>query len=349
MTTFQPDISPRVPRRRDLGIGIIGAGGIVQHGHMPAYRKADFPVVGIASSSASAVSVEQVAEKWNIPRCFTDWHALLDLPEVKIADVSYPFDEERLEIVHAAAERGKHILMQKPMAHSLEAAQEMVETAARHGVLLAVNQNARWSPHYRAARLAIEAGLLGKVYLLVHEMQSTQDSQEWFTRGWCAQIDRFQLLEYSVHHLDLMRFWSGLEPARVKAAIARKPGQHTRGEMIASVQLEFPNRALGVVLDDNASYPSAECFSRFKIEGTRGMLEGTAMGNVGLRIQSELLGEGVHDIPLEGQWFPDGFIGTMGELMCAIEEGREPSISGRDNLHTLEIIFAAYRSVEQGS
>lgn len=344
MTIFQPDISPRLPKRCDLGIGIIGAGGIVQHGHMPAYRKAGFQVAGIASRSAE--SVERMAKQWEIPCCFTDWHALLELPTVQIVDVTYPFDEERLEIVRAAASRGKHIMMQKPMAHSLEAAREMVEVAARHDVLLAVNQNARWSPHYRAARLAIEAGLLGEVYLLAHEMQNTQDAQEWFTSRWGAQQERFQLMEYSVHHLDLMRFWSGMEPTRVKAAIARKPGQRTRGEMIASVQLEFANRALGVVLDDNAAYPSADCFSRFKIEGTRGLLEGVAMGNVGVRVRSELLGDGVFDIPLEGQWFPDGFIGTMGELMCAIEEQREPSISGRDNMHTLEIIFAAYRSVE---
>ncbi len=344
MTAFQPDISPRLPQRRDLGIGIIGAGGIIQYGHMPGYRKAGFQVAGIASRSAE--SVERMAETWNIPRSFTDWHALLDLPEVQIVDVTYPFDEERLEIVRAAAERGKHILMQKPMAHSLAAAREMSEVAARHGVLLAGTQNARWSPQYRAARLAIEAGLLGDVYLLVHEMQSTQESQEWFTGRWYAQLERFQLMEYTVHHLDLMRFWSSMEPARVKASIARKPGQRTRGEMIASVQLEFANRALGIVVDDNASFPSAECFSRFKIEGTRGMLEGVAVGNVGVRIRSELLDEGVQDIPLEGQWFPDGFIGTMGELMCAIEEQREPSISGRDNLHTLEIVFAAYRSAE---
>ena len=302
MTTFQPDISPRLPRRRDLGIGIIGAGGIIQYGHMPGYRKAGFRVIGIASRSAE--SVERMAKAWEIPRTFTDWHALLDLPEVQIVDVSYPFDEERLEIVRAAAARGKHIMMQKPMAHSLEAAREMIEVATRHGVLLAVNQNARWSPQYRAARLAIEAGLLGDVYLLVHEMQNTQDAQEWFTSRWGAQQEHFQLLEYTVHHLDLMRFWSGLEPVRVKASTARKPGQISRGEMIASVQLEFATRALGVVLDDNASYPSAECYSRFKIEGTRGLLEGVAMGNVGVRIRFGPAGRGSTGDPAGGSMVP---------------------------------------------
>ena len=343
MAVFQPDISPRQPSHRDFGIGIIGAGGIIQWGHMPAYRKAGFNVVGIASRTRE--SAERMAKSWDIPRVFDDWRALLDIPEVQIADVSYPFDEDRLEIVREAAARGKHILVQKPMAHSRAAAREMVETAARHGVRLAVNQNARWAPQYRAARLAIEAGLLGDVYLLIHEMQNNQDSKEWFAARYGAKEERFLIVEYSVHHLDLMRFWTGLEPTCVKASIARKPSQRARGEMIASIQLEFANRALGLVMDDNAAYPSAECFSRFKIEGTRGLVEGNAMGAVDFRIRSDSLGGGVHSVPLGGQWFPDGFIGTMGELMCAIEERREPSISGWDNLNTLELVFAAYRSL----
>jgi len=342
MLTYQPDITPRLPQQRDMGIGIIGAGGIITYGHMPGYRKAGLNVVGIASRTEE--SVARQAAQWAIPWHGTDWRRLLDLPAVQIVDVTYPFDEERLIIVREAAARGKHILMQKPMAHSMETAREMVEIAERYGVLLAVNQNARWAPQYRAARQAIEDGLLGDVYLLIHEMQSTQDAQDWFINRWHGEAERFQILEYSVHHLDLMRFWTGLEPARVQASIARKPQQRARGEMIAAIQLAFPNQALGLVMDDNAAYPPAEGFSRFKIEGTRGLIEGATVGDVGFRIRAEALGEGVHTIPLDGQWFPDGFVGTMGELMCAIEEGREPSISGRDNLKTLELIFAAYRS-----
>ena len=345
MKLFQPDISPCLPQKLDYGIGIIGAGSIVQYGHMPAYRKAGFNVVGIASRSAE--SVESKANTWNIPWRSTDWRALLDLPQVQIVDVTYPFDEERLEIVREAAMRGKHILMQKPMAHTMGAAQEMVDIADHYGVLLAVNQNARWSPQYRAVKKAIDDGLLGDVYLLVHEMQNNQDAADWFVNRWYGQAERFQIMEYSVHHLDLMRFLTGLEPERVKASIAKKPTQRGSGDMIASIQLEFPNQALGIVVDDNTAYPPAGVFSRFKIEGTKGIIIGEAMSNVSLQIQSELLGEDVQEVELDGQWFPDGFIGTMGELMCAIEEKREPAISGRDNLKTLELIFAAYKSAER--
>ncbi len=57
---------------------------------------------------------------------------------------------------------------------------------------------------------------------------------------------------------------------------------------------------------------------------------------------------GTTKIPLEGKWFPDGFRGTLGEFLRAIEEDREPSISGRNNLASLELCFAALASADTG-
>jgi predicted dehydrogenase len=338
---FTPDILPAHPASPTHGIGIIGAGGIVQHGHLPAYRKAGFPVAGIASRTAE--SVARTADAWGIDARFTDWRALLDLPEVSVVDVTYPFDEERLEIVFEAAARGKHLLMQKPLAHSREAAAEMVRIAAEAGVKLAVNQNARWCPQYRAAWQAIHEGWVGDVYFVMHEMQNTQDSQAWFTARWYARQPRFQLLEYAIHHLDLMRFWTGQEPSRVTASVGRKPTQHSVGEMLVSVTLEFPGHALAVVVENNASHPHATPRSRFRIEGTKGMLSGEAMGDPHLTLVSDRLSAPVTpDLP--GAWFPDAFIGTMGDLLLAIDEDRDPHCSGADNLKTLEIVFKAYES-----
>jgi predicted dehydrogenase len=320
----------------------VGAGGIVQHGHMPAYRKAGLRVVGIASRREG--SVRPAADRWGIPHAFTDWRRLLDLPEVTVVDVTYPFDEERLEIVRAAAERGQHILMQKPLAHSREAAHEMVAIARRHGVRLAVNQNARWCPPYRAVRMALEAGLLGDVYFLAHELESNQDSQAWWQQRWYSQQTRFQLLEYAVHHVDVIRFWAGVEPVRVTASLGRKPGQFAKGDMLGAITLEFPNKALAVLIENNATYAKTPVFARFRVEGTRGLAWGEGMGPAGVTVQSDLLEPGEHKPALAGNWFPDAFAGTMGELLCAIEENREPSISGEDNLKTLEIILRAYES-----
>ena len=60
------------------------------------------------------------------------------------------------------------------------------------------------------------------------------------------------------------------------------------------------------------------------------------------------LEEGSVTVPLEGSWFESGFRGTMGELLCAIEDDREPNHSARDNLRSLELCFAALKSADSG-
>ena len=341
-----PDLSLPSPTHLHHGIVLIGAGGVVRHGHMPAYRRAGFNVLGVASRGQE--SVDSAQAEWAIPQGSTDWRRILDLPGVEVVDVSYPFDEERIEIVSAAAERGLHILMQKPMAHSMQAGIEMVRIAEERGVLLAVNMNLRYCPPYRAAFQAASQGLLGEVYLIVHEMWNTQDSQAWFQERWYSQQDRFQILEYSVHHLDLVRTWMGREPVRVKAVIARKPGQFSRGEMIASILLEFEKGGLGVVLDSNASHPDSPTRSTFRIEGDRGYAEGEASGAPRIHVRSDSLPAGQIDQSFQSNWFSNGFAGIMGDLLCAIEQGREPITSGRDHLKTLDLIFKAYDSAERG-
>jgi predicted dehydrogenase len=334
-----------IPTDRSLGIGIIGAGGIVEHGHMPGYRKFDFRVVGIASRSET--SARAAAEKWAIPAVFADWRALVDSPAVDIVDVSYPFDDERREIVEYAAARGKHILMEKPFAHSYENAERLVNIARDHNVLLAVNQNARWAPAYRAASAAIERGLIGKPFFITHHMQSNQDSQPWFQSKWYSKQPRFQLLEYAVHHLDLVRHWIGQPPRRVRATIGNKPGQHSRGEMIVSIQLTFPDGTLAVVTDNNASQPDLPVTSHFLIDGSEGQITGQAIPPVQFSIHSKQLGPQPLNPELPGAWFPDAFAGTMGELMLAIQQRREPTISGADNLHTMKMVFDAYADAER--
>ena len=152
MNAFAPDTRPALPRDpRRFGIGLIGFGGIAEYAHVPAYRKAGFRLAAVASRSAA--SLVRARALCGPELVHDNWRTLLELPAVDIADVTVPFDEDRLVIVAEAAARGKHILMQKPLAHSRAAAREMVRLAETAGVKLAVNQNARWCPAYRGARL----------------------------------------------------------------------------------------------------------------------------------------------------------------------------------------------------
>jgi len=343
---FHPVTIPTFPERSDMGIGIIGCGAVVQHGHMPAYRNSGFNVVGIASRTRG--NVEAFARQWKIDVAFDDWRRLIEMPEVRIICLTYPFDDDRLNILRFAADHGKHVLIEKPMAHSREAADEMVRIARDGRIHLSVNQNARWCPQYWAAYQAIQQGLLGDIYFVSHDMQNNQESQDFFHAGYYAKQKQFQLVEYAVHHIDLVRYWTGVEPTAVRATIGKKPGQRAAGEMIAAVQMQLPNGGVATVVDDNVSHKDSPTLSRFRIEGTRGMIEGTTISQNRFAIRSDLFPSGLHELDLTGNWWPNSFAGTMGELMRAIETNTESTLSARDHLNTLRVIFDGYADVDRG-
>jgi predicted dehydrogenase len=84
------------------------------------------------------------------------------------------------------------------------------------------------------------------------------------------------------------------------------------------------------------------------VVGTKGTLRSRGPGLNDQPMMEVHLEEGSIDVPLEGSWFESGFQGTMGELLCAIEDEREPSHSARDNLLSLELCFAALKSADSG-
>ena len=216
MNTIDFNLPPMPQPRRELGIGIIGSGGIVRGAHLPAYKMAGFRVTAIAARNAETRG--QAADAFDIPAQFDDWRALLDHDDIAVLDVAIP-GEGRLEIVRGAAAAGKQLLMQKPLADTLEEAREMVEIAREAGILLAVNQNARWAPVYRATRAAIAEGLVGDVFDIVHTMRNNQGTAPWFADGWFGKTPRFQIQQYMVHYIDIVRTWMSREPEWVLSLI----------------------------------------------------------------------------------------------------------------------------------
>ncbi len=341
-----PRLNYRPPARpaAELGIGIIGAGGIVRHGHLPAYRAAGFNVVGLAARRAE--QVDEMAGAFGVAGRYTDYRSLLDDPRVRIVDVAVP-GEARLEIVRAAAAAGKHLLVQKPLADTLEEARAIVALCQTHNVLLAVNHNARWAPAYRAAHSLLREEFLGQVFDIVHEMRDSQESAGFFREGWFARVPRFQILQYAIHHVDLMRLWMGRSPLSVTAHLSRKPGQVPRGEMQSSLLLDYGPEATALLIDRNASWPGEPGYNRFTIEGTRGMISGEARANK-LTVRQENYGDRVWHPQLAGSWFPGSFAATLGNLMDAVTTGAPLEVSGAENLETMAVIEAAYESAASG-
>ncbi len=132
MSSAHPDLDfkPEMPRRLDHGIGIVGAGGVVNYAHLPAYAQAGFKVVGITDKSRERA--EKTAGDHKIPKVYDSLEELVSDPAVEIVDIAvYPW--ETLNIGEKAIRAGKHILCQKPLADEYAKAESLVAMARKAG------------------------------------------------------------------------------------------------------------------------------------------------------------------------------------------------------------------------
>ena len=343
------DIHPPLPRRRDFRIGILGAGFIVRDCHLVAYRKAGFNPVAIASRTRA--HADAVARQHGIARVFDSPEQLLDDPTIEVLDIGVP-PPQQLPLIRAACQRRtlKGILAQKPLGMNYAEAAEAVHACELAGITLAVNQNMRYDQSVRAARTLLQNGTLGTPVFATIDMRGIPHWMDWHKDlGWLT------LRIMSIHHLDTFRHWFG-DPEGVYCSVRtdpRTPFPHSDG--ICTYILEYSGGLRCVGIDDTWTGPAregcpADIRIQWRIEGTHGL----AIGDIGWckdpyttpsTIRYAARGMQSFATPTWTEsWFPDAFIGTMAQLLIALETGREPAISGRDNLKTMALVEAAYLS-----
>jgi predicted dehydrogenase len=321
--------------------------------HLVAYRQAGFNPVAIASRTPDRA--REVARLHGIPRCHDTIEGLLADPGVAVLDIAVPPDVQP-EVIRQAVEHRDHIrgiLAQKPLAMSVRQARECVDMCAKVGIVLAVNQNMRFDQSVRALKDVLNRGWLGEPVLGTIDMRAIP---HWMP--WSEQLHSLSTFVMSIHHLDTFRYWFGT-PDRVLASTRPDPRTrfpHTDG--INLYILEYDHGCRASSWDDVWTGPAREGSEsdigiRWRVEGTDGLARGTiGWPSYPARTPSTLdfttrLRPGYWFSPRWREvWFPDAFIGTMAQLLCAIEDGTEPEISGRDNLETIalcEAVFAAAR------
>lgn len=350
MEGWELDYKPKLPVRASMGIGIVGTGEIVQSCHLPAYRMAGFRIVGVYDADAD--KARKVASAFGIDRVYPTLAALLADPEVEIVDMAVPARFQP-ELVAQAAFCGKHVLCQKPLAESYAEARRIVDVCEAAGVKGAVNQQMRWAPGIRASHSLIRSGFLGTPLQASIQVNVFTDWASW---PWITAVDKLEMMYHSIHYMDAIRFLFGT-PEYVYADGAKYPGQASKGETRTMIHLKFPGETRGLIHDNHNNWaPQDDWYATFRFEGTDGVIKGT---NGALYDYPTGRADTIQYMsrtdssrrwfspPLEGRWFPHAFMGTMGELMRAIEEEREAENSVRDNLLTMKMLFAAYRSMEE--
>lgn len=324
-------------------IGIVGCGEIVESAQLPAYETAGFSVVGVTDIDEK--KAQKVADTFDI-EAFSDVDTLAN--EVDVIDIAVP-PQFQLEIVKIAVNAGCHVLCQKPLALEFSEAVEIADRIEAAHVMGAVNQQMRWEKSMRAVADLCSNGELGTPLRASLEINIETDWADW---EWMCSEPRLEVFFHSIHYLDVMRFLFG-EPEGVHSTMAQVPDQSAAGETRTVHVLEYadPLRATIDVNHNNWADP----YARFRFEGTSGVVR----GRIGLfdyypdsgPDTFEFLSQSAdewesHKVP--DAWFPDAFIGTMGSLLEAIENGTVPPTHPGDNLETLRLANATYQSVIEG-
>lgn len=342
------------PIRSDYGIGVVGAGFIVRDIQLVAYRRAGYKVQGITSRTPEVAS--EVADARGIPRVYESLQAMLDNPEIEIIDIAVPPDQQ-FDVIHQIASHSpkpKGILAQKPLAMNYGEAVALNRTCQTAGIRLAVNQNMRYDHSIRALKCLLERGWLGEPVLGTIEMRAVPHWQRWL-----SAYPRLTLLNMSVHHLDAFRYLFG-EPDAIYATARRDPRtEFVHRDGICLYILEYVNGFRASGWDDIWAGPRTvdddlEPYIKWRVDGTEGLAEGFLgwpkypnHAPSQLRYTSSRQPNVWVTPKWSEAWFPDAFSGPMGALMDAIARDAEPPNSGADNLKTMALVEAAYRSLDE--
>lgn len=330
---FRPQFPENPP-----AIGLIGCGGITEQ-HLTAYRNAGLNVAALCDIN-EANAKAKAEQFFPNAKVLTDGDTLLADPSIEVVDIAL-HAEPRAEWIEKALRAGKHVLSQKPFVLDLAVGEKLVKIAEEEGRLLAVNQNGRFAPYFRYAQLAIDAGLIGEV--------QTVNLQVGWDHGWVAgtpfeKIPHLLLYDFGIHWIDMACCLMGRPAHTANALIQRSASQAIAPPLVGSAQLAFEGGIATIHLDGSTRQGA---FESVEIIGTKGRIHAT-----GKPLEAHTLElitkEGIARPQLDGHWMPEGFGGAMGELLCAIAEGRQPYNSAAHNLRSLEAAFALIASADQG-
>ncbi len=346
---------PKMPQNKNVGIGCIGAGFIMADIHLVAYRDAGFSPIAISTRDADRG--QEVANRHAIPNVYQDYRELLDNPAVEVVDIAVPPDIQ-LSVIQEVIKRNDHIkgiLAQKPIARDYSGAKEIVRLCNEAGITLAVNQNMRYDQSIRACKFILDKGYLGTPVLATIDMRAIPHWMPWQERQGFVSLRMM-----SIHHLDTFRYLFG-DPDNIYASFRPDPRtQFEHEDGICLYILEYSNHLRASAWDDVWTGPVREgsegdIYLNWRVNGDQGIAKGTiGWPNFPCPTPSTIdfttkLQPGYWFQPRWSEvWFPDAFQGTMAQLLCALEEGREPEISGEDNLKTMALIDAGYLSAKEG-
>jgi predicted dehydrogenase len=320
-----------------LRIAVWGAGFFARK-WLEAIRAAgDCEIVGLASRSAERTAALVKEFGLSGAATYARWEDAATPNAADAAVITLP-QALHPDATLRALEVGLHVLVEKPLALDLGSARRVYEAGrARARQVVMVDQNFRWRPQAQALRTAIRDGRVGRVAHVMFECR--QQIRRTTVGGWREQMAEPFLLDYAIHHFDLMRYLLGDEPRRVIGRSFRPPWSWFEGNPSAAAIVEMRG---GAVIDYGGTMVSM---------GLETPQEGlvTVIGEKGtlhLDGKSQLqwiAGGEAQALPLEP--IPGGELGyALNEFLTAIRKARQPEVSLAEHIRSLALTLAVVES-----
>lgn len=348
LDSAQWGLSPRP--REAMPIVVIGAGGIVENAHLPAYALAHFPVLAIADTALP--KAEALARRFDVQRAFASVEEIVRFaPEGAVYDVAVPA-ANLLEVLRQLP-NGAAVLMQKPMGETLEEAGRIRELCHAKNLTAAVNFQLRYAPSILMARTLQRNGMLGEVHDMEVQVRTHMPWEQW---SFLAKAPRLEVLYHSIHYVDLVRSWFG-DPLSVYAKTVRNPGTPELQATKTILIMDYGDWRRAFIAT-NHNYRFGEEYERAFVqwEGTKGAMRAT-LGVIldyprGKRDKLESSNQeqaGRVEHPINGQWFPEAFAGAMGSLQAFVEGSATILPTSVDDAYrTMKVVEAIYSSSQKG-
>ena len=327
-----------------VGIGIIGAGLM---GDLHACAFPDLPQARVcAVADIDEQRAQMVAKKNGVDRVFTDYRRLLELPDVQAVLIATP-EPGHADPSVQAAQAGKHILLEKPIATTLADADRIVAAARDAGVKLQIGYPLRFDTTHVQIKERISSGSLGDV-LSVYSRRNNFITEARRLKG------RVTVEQYlGIHDVDLILWYlGGDDVVRVSAEIVKGPvhaelGQHD----ICWIMLKTRRGAVGIV---ECGWALPATLGRggdmiIEVVGSKSVAYATV-----LPTPLALCGPGGWEFPDVLHWtkLHGELVGMYKEqarcFLNAIIRGEEPLASGADGRRSLEVILAVAKAYETG-
>lgn len=282
-----------------------------------------------------------------VEKAYSDYRDVMSDPDIDAVVIVTPTGLH-CEIVLAAAEAGKHVFCEKPMATSAEECDLMISACEKAGVKLQLGFMRRFDKGFRRAKDHIDSGQIGDVTLVKSLTHGPSEPKEWM---FDVRRSSGPFGEVNSHDLDTLRWYAGSEvkSIHVIGGNFRSPeraGEYPEYYDTCAAILQFRNGVLGMV--DGAQYVQYGYDARAEILGTRGSISVGTQRNDSVVLAKADMTVSADSVPSWRTLFKDAYAEEARSFVRCIREGAEPEVTGHDGKMALILVREGLRSLLEG-